>query len=270
MQLLASAAGVGLARAQHDAEATRLRVEREAAEQADLAKSRFLANMSHELRTPLNAIIGYSELLQELAQDDGHEDYLGDLHKIYFAGKHLLTLINDILDLSKIEAGKMDLHLERFDLAGLVRDVANTVAPLVQKNQNTLQLDLADGLGEVCSDSTRLRQCLFNLVSNACKFTEKGTVGVRVERRPGEGGDWLILGVSDTGIGMTPEQLRKLFQPFTQADASTTRKYGGTGLGLVITRKISEMLGGEITVESVPGRGSTFTVRIPAESHPRA
>jgi signal transduction histidine kinase len=266
MQLLASAVAVGLARAEHEAEATQLRVEHEAAAQADQAKSRFLANMSHELRTPLNAIIGYSELLQELAEDDGKDDYLADLKKIHFAGKHLLTLINDILDLSKIEAGKMDLHLEEFDLAELVRDVANTVAPLVQKNSNTLDLQLCDGLGAVRSDSTRLRQCLFNLVSNACKFTEKGKVGVNVRRRSAEGGDWLTIHVSDSGIGMTPEQLQKLFQPFTQADTSTTRKYGGTGLGLVITRKICEMLGGSVSVQSEPGKGSTFTLQIPAET----
>jgi signal transduction histidine kinase len=266
MQLLASAVAVGLARAEHEAEATRLRVEREAAAQADQAKSRFLANMSHELRTPLNAILGYSELLQELAEGDGKEDYLADLKKIQIAGKHLLTLINDILDLSKIEAGKMDLQLEPFDLAALVRDVADTVAPLVQKNNNTLHLELADGLGTVRSDATRLRQCLFNLVSNASKFTERGRVGVSVHRQSTDGGDWLRIQVSDSGIGMTPEQLQKLFQPFTQADTSTTRKYGGTGLGLVITRKICELLGGTVSVQSEPGKGSTFTTLLPAES----
>jgi signal transduction histidine kinase len=266
MQLLASAVAVGLARAEHDAEAERLRIERAAAEQADQAKSRFLANMSHELRTPLNAVIGYSELLQELAEEDGKEDYLADLKKIQFAGKHLLTLINDILDLSKIEAGKMELHLEQVDLAKLIQEIAQTVTPLLQKNKNTLELNLADGLGTVCSDSTRLRQCLFNLVSNASKFTEQGTVGVRGERRPGPGGGWVTLQISDTGIGMTPEQLQRLFQPFTQADSSTTRKYGGTGLGLVITRRICELLGGSISVESTPGKGSTFTMRLPAEA----
>jgi PAS domain S-box-containing protein len=242
-----------------------LEVARDQALEANRTKSSFLAQMSHELRTPLNAIIGYSEILEEDAQDRGQEAMLPDLQKIHAAGKHLLTLINDILDISKIEAGKIELFVEPFDLATMVRDVANTVRPLVEKNGNTLQEECAADLGMARNDLTRVRQCLFNLLSNACKFTEKGTIRLQATRE-GAGIDaWLTFRISDTGIGMTPDQMNKLFQAFTQADASTTRRYGGTGLGLAITRKLCQMMGGDVTVSSTVGQGSTFTIRIPAE-----
>lgn len=263
VQLLASAVGTGLLRAQHESEANRMRIAKEAAEQADRTKSQFLATMSHELRTPLNAIIGYTELLHDLASDDGKEDYLPDMQRILFSAKHLLTLINDILDLSKIESGKVDLFIETFSVGGLVKEVCDMVAPLVQKNANTLKVECPDGIGSVRSDITRVRQCLFNLLSNACKFTSKGTITLKVERANQSNVDWVIFRVSDTGIGITPEQLKKLFQAFSQADASTTRQYGGTGLGLVITRKLCQLMGGEVTVESTAGQGSTFSMFIP-------
>ncbi len=264
VQLLASAVGTGLARLEQDAEATRLRVARDAAEEADRAKSSFMANMSHELRTPLNAIIGYSEMLQEEAADQGIDGFLPDLQKIHSSAKHLLALINDILDLSKIEAGKMDLYLETFAVCPLVQEVATTLRPLVQKNENTLEVTCPEDVGSMHSDVTRLRQSLFNLLSNATKFTQQGKVTLTVGRRNVQDRDWVVFRVSDTGIGMTPEQVQQLFQAFVQADASTTRKYGGTGLGLVITRKICQMMGGEVYVESEPGKGSTFTIQVPA------
>jgi signal transduction histidine kinase/DNA-binding response OmpR family regulator/putative methionine-R-sulfoxide reductase with GAF domain len=245
-------------------------------ETASRYKSEFLANMSHELRTPLNAIIGYSEMLQEEAEDLGQEDFTPDLQKINAAGKHLLALINDILDLSKIEAGRMDLYLETFDLTTMLRDVETTVQPLVEKNTNTLVVQCADDLGRMRADLTKVRQALFNLLSNASKFTTHGTISLAVAREaisafspPGlggtEGGDWVTFRVSDTGIGMTPEQMAKLFQPFMQADASTTRQYGGTGLGLTITKRFCQMMGGDIAVDSEVGKGSTFSIRLPAE-----
>jgi signal transduction histidine kinase/CheY-like chemotaxis protein len=237
---------------------------RAAAEDADRAKSQFLANMSHELRTPLNAIIGYSEMLQEEAEDLGQEEFTPDLQKINAAGKHLLTLLNDILDLSKIEAGKMDLYLETFGLATLLRDVEATIQPLVEKNGNTLVVRHSDHLGDVRADLTKIRQNLFNLLSNACKFTQRGIISLEVTRGAVDGQDWVTFRVSDTGIGMTPEQMAKLFQPFTQADTSTTRQYGGTGLGLAITKHFCQMMGGDITVESELGRGSTFCITLPA------
>ena len=247
-----------LRHARDDAESAR-----EQAEAANVAKSQFLANMSHELRTPLNAVIMYSELLQEEAEDLHVDSFIPDLDKIRGAGKHLLALINGVLDLSKIEAGKMDLYLETFDAAGMVRDVAATVQPLILKNNNKLDLQLADNLGNMHADLTKVRQILFNLLSNASKFTEKGAVSVRAERDPGND-DYLTFTVIDSGIGMTEEQLAKLFQPFTQADASTTRKYGGTGLGLAISKRFCEMMGGDIEVSSKPGSGTTFTVRLPS------
>ena len=221
--------------------------------------------MSHELRTPLNAIIGYSEMLQEEAEDLGAEQFTDDLQKINAAGKHLLGLINDILDLSKIEAGKMELYLEDFEVAGLVRDVAAVVQPLVGKNANRLVVRCPDDIGTMRADLTKVRQALFNLLTNACKFTEQGTVRLTVARETMDGRDWLMFSVSDTGIGMTPEQLARLFEAFTQADASTTRRYGGTGLGLAISRRFCRMMGGDVTVESEAGRGSTFTIRLPAQ-----
>ena len=263
VQVLASAVSNALVRLSRENEATRLRVAMEAAAQADQAKSQFLANMSHELRTPLNAIIGYSEMLQEEAADSGQEGSIPDLLKIHSSAKHLLALINDILDLSKIEAGKMELFLETFDLTNLIKEVATMVQPLVEKNGNALVVQCADNLGMVHADVTRVRQCLFNLLSNASKFTQKGTIALQAERLEQTGQDWIQLRVRDSGIGMTPEQLQRLFQAFTQADASTTRKYGGTGLGLAITRKFCQMMGGDILAESEYGKGSTFIMHLP-------
>jgi len=263
VQLLSSAISVGLARAQKESESQGLRIAKEAAEQADRTKSQFLANMSHELRTPLNAIIGYSELLKEIAGDDGHDDYIPDLEKIHTSAKHLLALINDILDLSKIEAGRIELFPEDFAVCALVDEVAAMVRPLVQKKANKLDVQCDPATGTMHTDITRLRQCLFNLLSNGAKFSENGTIALHVQGRTEQGRDWLQFRVADTGIGMTPEQLAKLFQPFTQADASTTRKYGGTGLGLVITRRFCQMMGGDVTVESTPGKGSAFTIHLP-------
>jgi signal transduction histidine kinase/CheY-like chemotaxis protein/ligand-binding sensor domain-containing protein len=241
-----------------------------AADEANKAKSQFLANMSHELRTPLNAIIGYSEMLQEEAEDLKQPGFVPDLEKIHGAGKHLLGLINDVLDLSKIEAGKMTLYIEEFDVAKLVKEIGATVHPLVQKNGNRLEVTCPSGLGTMRADLTKVRQTLFNLLSNASKFTERGTIRLTVaengEATPGNGHvSRFTFHVSDTGIGMTPDQLSKLFQAFTQADASTSRKYGGTGLGLVISRKFCQLMGGDITVQSEPGKGSTFTVVLPGE-----
>jgi len=242
-----------------------LRQAKDAAETANRTKSSFLASMSHELRTPLNAIMGYSEMLQEDAADGGWSELTPDLRKIHSAGRHLLGLINDILDLSKIEADKMDLYLETFHVPQVVQDVVSTVQPLADKNGNTLRATCPDTIGSIKADLTRVRQILFNLLSNSCKFTEKGLITLDVERRRDDMLDWLVFRVSDSGIGMTPEQLGKLFQAFAQADASTTRKYGGTGLGLAITRRLARMMGGDVTVSSEFGRGTTFTVRLPAE-----
>jgi signal transduction histidine kinase/CheY-like chemotaxis protein len=230
---------------------------------ANQHKSDFLANMSHELRTPLNAIIGYSEMLEEEAEDQDQKTFIPDLQKINGAGKHLMSLINNILDLSKIEAGKMDLYLENFEIAPMVKEVIATVNPLIEKNANILELHCADGLGAMRSDLTKVRQTLFNLLSNASKFTERGTIELRVGRETVDAGEWVCFSVRDTGIGMSAEQTNNLFQPFIQADASTTRKYGGTGLGLAISQKFCRMMGGDITVSSTPGHGSTFTVRLP-------
>ncbi|MEG4575627.1 ATP-binding protein [Microcoleus sp. N3A4] len=235
------------------------------AEAASRAKSTFLANMSHELRTPLNAIIGYSEMLQEEALESGLENIIPDTQKIYNAGKHLLTLINDILDLSKIEAGRMELYLEKFDLGNLIEEVVATLHPLVEKNHNQLQVSCSVNLGVMYADLTKVRQILFNLLSNALKFTESGTVLLSATRERAGGSDWLYLQVSDTGIGMSAEQQHGLFEPFIQGDASTTRKYGGTGLGLAISRLFCQMMGGDISVESQLGVGSTFIVQLKAK-----
>ena len=237
---------------------------RDEATRATQAKSAFLASMSHELRTPLNAIIGYSEMLHEEAQDLGREDFLPDLRKIREAGKHLLSLINDILDLSKIEAGKMDVLIEDFDVAALIEQVRPVAAPLMAKNGNTLEVRLAPDLGTMRSDQTKIRQTLFNLLSNAAKFTRGGRITLAARRLSSEDGDRLEFRVADTGIGMTPAHLGRLFQAFSQAEASTARDYGGTGLGLAISKHFCRMLGGEITVDSALGEGSTFTVRLPA------
>ncbi len=235
------------------------------AEDANKAKSIFLANMSHELRTPLNAIIGYSEMLQEEVQDLDEVSLIPDLQKIHSAGKHLLGLINDILDLSKIEAGRMDLFLETFDIATIVNDVVTTIQPLVAKNANTLVVKCPEDIGTMHADITKIRQNLFNLLSNASKFTEQGTITLTLSRHTDNGRGWITFQIADTGIGMTPEQMGKLFQAFTQADPSTTRQYGGTGLGLVITKKFCEMMGGNITLESEFGKGSIFTIHLPAQ-----
>jgi signal transduction histidine kinase len=247
----------------------RLVATQRAADAANDAKSQFLANMSHELRTPLNAIIGYSELLEEEAAETGQTAFIPDLQKIHAAAKHQLGLINDILDLSKIEAGKMTLFIEEFDIPTVVLEVTATIAPLIDKDANRLELDCPPGLGAMRADQTKVRQILFNLISNANKFTAKGTISLEVSRQPAPPGapplSSVVFRVSDTGIGMTPEQLRKLFQPFTQADASTTRKYGGTGLGLAISKRFCQMMGGDLTVASAPLQGSTFTVTLPAQ-----
>lgn len=237
---------------------------KEAAEEANRAKSQFLANMSHELRTPLSAVIGYSEMLQEEIEDLGEESLLVDMRKIEANARHLLGLINDVLDLSKIEAERMEIYAETFPVAEIVRDVASTVETLVEKKGNTLALDIGDGLGEAHTDQTKLRQCLINLLSNAAKFTEGGQITLSAARSEASGTGWLSFSVTDTGIGMNPEQQAKLFQRFTQADASTTRRFGGTGLGLAITRAFADMLGGAIEVTSREGEGTTFTLRVPA------
>ncbi|CBN57872.1 MULTISPECIES: response regulator [Kamptonema] len=271
----------------------------EAAESANRAKSTFLANMSHELRTPLNAIIGYSEMLAEEAEDLAVKDFIPDLDKIRTAGKHLLSLINDILDISKIEAGRMDVYLENFDIPALIDGVVATAQPLVEKNGNTLKVLCPNSTGTMYADVTKMRQILLNLLSNAAKFTQEGTITLTVERVKHEkltspevnfipeqsqgtllgllqnpdilsqfliyDCDSLIFRVADTGIGMNPQQLKQLFQPFTQGDASTTRKYGGTGLGLAISQRFCQMMGGDIAVESALGEGTVFTVVLPSE-----
>jgi signal transduction histidine kinase/DNA-binding response OmpR family regulator len=237
--------------------------QREAAETANRLKSEFLANMSHELRTPLNAIIGYSELLMEEAQETNNQEMLPDVTKIRTAGKHLLGLINDLLDLSKIEAGKMDLYLEDFSISDMIGDVMNTVSPMMEKNGNRFELVSAADPGIMFSDMTKVRQVLFNLLGNSAKFTKKGSVTLSVEREARPDGDWVTFQVKDTGIGMTPEQLERIFDTFTQADQSISRNYGGTGLGLALTRRLCQMLGGTVEVISTHGEGSTFTVVLP-------
>ena len=231
---------------------------------ANSAKSQFLASMSHELRTPLNAIIGYSEMLSEDAEDMGFESAIEDLEKIMSSGRHLLSLINDVLDLSKIEAGKMEVYVETFPLKSLLEEVADTVAPLIARNDNTLVLELEVGDDEIETDKTKLRQNLFNLLSNAAKFTKNGKIELSAARGQKNGAPTFRFAVRDEGIGMTPEQRAKLFQAFVQADQSTTRNFGGTGLGLAIAQQFTQMMGGEITVESKPGVGSVFSFEIPA------
>ncbi|MHB8626526.1 MAG: response regulator [Aggregatilineales bacterium] len=227
------------------------------------AKSTFLATMSHELRTPLNAIIGYSELIEEECEDSGQAEYIPDLKKIQAAARHLLILINDILDLSKIEAGKMELYIEVVDVPKMINDIQSTVVPLVEKNGNMLEVTLSPDVSLMRADLTKVRQILFNLISNAAKFTKQGRITLNVHHETISDVDWMVFQVSDSGIGMTPAQLGKLFQEFTQADSSTTRKYGGTGLGLAISKHFCQMMGGDITAESEYGKGSTFTVRLP-------
>ncbi len=242
--------------------AYQIRQQREMAEASSRAKGAFLASMSHELRTPLNAIIGYSEMLVEEAQDAAQSSLIPDLTKIQLAGKHLLMLINSVLDLSKIEAGKMDLYVESFCVSTLVEEVSSVIRPLAEKNGNQLHIQIAPDIGSIHNDQTKLRQTLYNLLSNACKFTQNGSVTFTARREGSNGQEHLVFTVSDTGIGMTPAQVQQLFQPFTQADSSVSRRFGGTGLGLALSQNFVQMLGGTLSVESRPQVGSTFTVRI--------
>ena len=232
-------------------------------EQASQHKSQFLANMSHELRTPLNAIIGFTEILREDARDLKREDELEPLDRVLSAGRHLLALINDILDLTKIETGRMELHLESFPFGPLIEGVAKAIEPMASKNGNRLIVDCPAGLGIVHADQTRLRQVLLNIANNATKFTEQGRIIISAQPQRIDERDWIIIGVTDTGIGMTEEQIGRLFQQFFQADTSFTRKYGGAGLGLAISRHFCLMMGGDISVVSEPSKGSTFTIRLP-------
>jgi len=232
-------------------------------EEASRAKSQFLANMSHELRTPLNAIVGYSEMLREAAQDDERRSDVSDHDKILAASRRLLSLINEVLDLSKIEAGKMEILPTTFDPRACASEVIETVAKSAEGNGDKLHLEICSSVELVHNDEFRLSQCLLNLLANAVKFTRDGDVYLRMRTDWDDDGAWLICEVADTGIGIPPEQLRKLFQPFTQADESTTRTFGGTGLGLTITRRIANLLGGDVTIASVPGRGTTATLRVP-------
>ncbi len=247
-----------------------LREAMKAAESANRTKSTFLANMSHELRTPLNAIIGYSEMLEEEAGGLGLENFVDDLQKIHTAGRQLLALINDVLDLSKIEAGKAELFLEPFPVKDLIQDVTAIIRPLIEKKANRLDLQIADGLGDLTADLTRMRQILLNLLSNAAKFTEKGTITLEAFQESSSTGEMIFFKVRDTGVGMTGDQLARIFEPFVQGDTSTTRQFGGTGLGLTISRTFCRMMGGDVSVESEPGKGSTFTVKLPREVKARA
>jgi signal transduction histidine kinase len=229
------------------------------AQNATKAKSEFLANMSHELRTPLNAILGYSEMLKDDAEDDGLDAYSEDLTKINSSGEHLLTLVNDILDLSKIEAGKMELHVEEFELEKHIKQIEATAKPLVEKNENNFVIEKPDDIEKLTNDQTKLRQILFNMISNAAKFTKKGTVTLGITKYD----EKIRFAVTDTGIGMNAEQLGKVFEEFTQAESSTSKDYGGTGLGLPISKKMTEMMGGIMEVESQEGEGTTFSIVIP-------
>jgi len=234
--------------------------------EATAHKSAFISSMSHELRTPLNAILGYSELLQEEAEDLGAETMVADLGKVNAAGKHLLLLINNILDLSKIEAGKMDLYVEEFSIAGLLAEVEAVAVPLMEKNANTFRITTSRDVGMMRADLTKVRQSLLNLLSNAAKFTERGAVSLSARRETDaeDGRESLSFAVTDTGIGMTQEQQGRLFEVFSQAEASTSKQFGGTGLGLALSREFCRLMGGDIGVSSTLGQGSTFTIHLPA------
>lgn len=245
-----------------------LQIARDEALNASMVKSRFLANMSHELRTPLNAILGYAEMMQEELVEIRNEELVGDVRNIISAGKHLLDLINDILDLSKIEAGQMTIVQEPFDVHDLVEGIASTIAPLVRRNGNHFQLDIGQELGFMTADEIKVRQSLLNLLSNACKFTTDGRIELNVTRHASGGADWLEFQVHDTGIGINSNDLDRLGRDFVQVDSSHTREHGGTGLGLSLTRRFCEMMGGQLHIDSEPGKGSTFTMQLPAE--PRA
>jgi signal transduction histidine kinase len=242
----------------------RLREAKEAAEAANRAKSEFLAKMSHELRTPLNAVIGYSEMLLEDAETAENRQNIIDLKRINSAGRHLLSLVTDVLDLAKIEAGKMELAIQSFALDGFVDDVVATCRPLIVDNGNEFEVERRGTLGTVIGDATKLRQIVLNLLSNAAKFTRNGQVTLEVSRQAEAAGDWISIAVRDTGIGISAEHLQRLFQNFSQADAATANRYGGTGLGLALSQKLCRLMNGEITVESAPGRGACFTLRVPA------
>ncbi|MDX1431149.1 MAG: PAS-domain containing protein [Gammaproteobacteria bacterium] len=242
-----------------------LRLARDEAEEATRAKSRFLANMSHELRTPLNAVIGITELLKEEAQDEANENLIEPLQRIGAAGRHLLNLIDNILDLSKIEANRLEIQIDEFDVSQIIEDVVTTIEPLAAQNRNRLRVECADDLGTMRSDDTKVRQIMLNLLGNACKFTEQGEVALEVRRVTENGAGWLDMRVTDTGIGMDEKQLKRLFEEFGQGDAATTRRFGGTGLGLVISQRLCTILGGDISVTSRLGEGTTFTVRLPTE-----
>jgi signal transduction histidine kinase len=237
-----------------------LAVARDSEKDANKAKSQFLANMSHELRTPLNAIIGYSEMLEEDCDSDGNQAAKKDLSRIQIAARHLLNVINEILDLSKIEAGQVEMFVEAIPIGNLLDEVVSVLKPLIVESRNTLNIHCAIRSEKIQTDVVKLRQILFNLLSNAAKFTANGAINLNIERQ----NNWLTMVIRDTGIGMTQDQIKNLFKPFVQADGSTTRKYGGTGLGLAISKQYCEMMGGAISVSSEPGKGSTFTVQLPA------